>query len=285
MSTDLQLICDGDRAIEIHRTGGGLLLRYVFNPDTPPDESPRPYAHPVSTLAGEVVTNFRPNDHRWHHGLSFTITCLSGHNFWGGGSYRRPDGYQWRHDHGRQRHVAWVEQGPNRLVHTVAWITGEGNELLLQERRTLTTAIVAPDAWTLRWQAVLENVSGRTLELGHYHSNQGLAGSHYSGLQFRGARDLLDEHGDPAIGIVAEGGLSGETAVHGVAATWMEWRGQKDLTQRRVRIRFENGTGPVNWFVRRANPLAALPFQYERDLPFAPGATLVIDHTLTFIDT
>jgi hypothetical protein len=36
--------------------------------------------------------------------------------------------------------------------------------------------------------------------------------------------------------------------------------------------------------VRRNNPLAALPFQYERDLILAPGATLSIDHTLTFAD-
>jgi hypothetical protein len=285
MSSDLQLVRFGDRAMEIYRTGGGRLLRYVFSPETSLDESPRPYAHPVCSLAGEVLTNFRPNDHRWHHGLSFTITCLSGHNFWGGGSYRKSDGYQWRRDHGTQRHVAWVEQSANRLVHTVAWCTGDVGELLLQERRALTFALLSPEAWSLRWEATLENISGRTLELGHYHSNQGLTGSHYGGLQFRGARDLLDEHGDPAIGVFADGGLTGEAAIHGAAAAWMEWRGQKDFTQRRVRVRFENGTGPLHWFVRRGNPLATLPFQYERDLPLAPGGTLAIDHTLTFFDT
>ena len=31
-------------------------------------------------------------------------------------------------------------------------------------------------------------------------------------------------------------------------------------------------------------PLAALPFQYERELTLAPGATLAVDHTLTFAD-
>lgn len=284
MNPDFKLVVNGDRAVEIHRTGGGLLLRYVYRPDTPLDEATRPYAHPVCTLAGEVLTNFRPNDHRWHHGLSFTINSLSGCNFWGGATYRQPDGYQWRNDHGTQHHVAWLEQGANGLAHTLDWRAGEAGELLLREKRALTFMLISPRDWSLRWTAALNNVSGRTLELGQYNSNQGLAGSHYSGLQFRGARDLLDEHGDPAIGIFAEGGLSGEAAVHGAAARWMEWRGQKDASQRRVNLRFDNHTGPLHWFVRRNNPLAALPFQYERALSLAPGATLTIDHTLTFSD-
>ncbi len=284
MNPDFKLVPDGDRAVEIHHAGGGLLLRYVVRPETPLDEASRPYAHPVCTLAGEVLTNFRPNDHRWQHGLSFTINCLAGHNFWGGGTYRRADGYQWRQDHGTQQHTGWLEQGANYLAHTLDWRVGAAGEVLLQEKRTLTFRLVSPTAWSLQWAATLTNVAGRPLELGQYHSHEGLAGSHYSGLQFRGARDLLDEHGDANIGIFAEGERSGEAAVHGSAARWMEWRGQKDTTQRRVAIRFANADGPLHWFVRRANPLAALPFQYERDLTLGPGATLTLDHTLTFSD-
>jgi len=284
MSAGLKLVMDGDRVAEIHRAGGGLLLRYVYRPDTAPDESTRPYAHPVCTLAGEVLTNFRPNDHRWHHGLSFTATCVSGINFWGGGTYRKTDGYQMRADHGTQRHTGGVEQGADHLAHTLEWCVGASGERLLQERRRLTFALLSPLAWSLRWTAKLTNVSGRTLELGQYHSNQGLAGSHYSGLQFRGARELLDDHLDPTIGVFAEGGLSGESAVHGAAARWMEWRGQKDTSLRRITVHFASHTGPFHCFVRRNYPLAALPFQYERDLPLAAGANLEVDYTLTFTD-
>jgi hypothetical protein len=284
MSGGLELRPAGERAVEIHRAGGGLLLRYVFVPELPGDESPRPYAHPVNTLAGELLTNFRPNDHRWHHGLNFTINCLAGHNFWGGGTYRKADGYQMRGDHGSQRHVRWIEQRADRLAHELEWRVNATGEHLLQEERTLAFAVVSPQAWTLRWTARLRNVTDRTLPLGQYHSHEGLAGSHYSGLQFRGARDLLDDHLDDTINIHAEGGLVGEQAVHGAAARWMEWRGQKDTSLRRVTIRFENQAGPLHWFVRRNNPLAALPFQYAEDLPLAPGAVLAVDHTLTFTD-
>jgi hypothetical protein len=284
MSDGLVLRPDGDRAVEIHRAGGGLLLRYVHRPDTPANESPRPYAHPVNTLAGELLTNFRPTDHPWHHGLSFTISCLAGFNFWGGVSYRAADGYRWRADHGVQRHTAWLEQTAARLAHTLEWRTGANQELLLAEKRTLDFALAGPHAWTLRWSSVLENVAGRPLALGQYHSAHGLAGSHYSGLQFRGARDLLDEHGDATVGIFADDGREGEKAVHGAPGRWMEWHGQKDGSQRRVAIRFASNGGPVHWFVRRHNPLAAWPFQYERDLTLAPGDTLAVDHLLTFTD-
>lgn len=284
MSSDLKLVVAGDRAMEIHRVGGGLLFRYVYRPDTPVAEAARPYVHPVQTLAGEGLTNFRPNDHPWHHGLNFTINCLDGHNFWGGATYRPADGYQMRGDQGTQRHTGWLEEGANYLAHTLDWRVGADGELLLQEKRELKVAVLSPQAWALRWTAALKNVTNRTLALGQYHSAHGLAGSHYSGLQFRGARELLDDHKDETIGIFAEGGLAGEKAVHGAAARWMEWRGQKDTTLRRVTVRFESHAGPFHCFVRRNNPLAALPFQYERDLPLSPGAVLNVDYTLTFTD-
>lgn len=282
MSPVLHLTVVGESAVEL-RHEGGLLLRYVFSAGTPADESPRPYAHPVCTLAGVELTNYRPHDHRWHHGLSFTINRVGDWNFWGGPTYRQGDGYQWRNDHGTQRHVAWLECGATRVVESLEWLSGAG-ERLLRERRTLTPSIDSSSAWSLRWQAEFENVSGRPLSLANCFSQAQLGGSHYTGLQFRGARDLLDEHGDPALGVFAEDGAPGEAAVHGVAANWMEWRGQKDGSLRQVALRFANNTGPLHWFVRRGHPLVAFPFQFERDLRLLPSAGLVIDHTLTFSD-
>lgn len=272
----------GAEAVELRSPAGVLLLRYVVAPQVPAGESPRPYAHPVSSLAGEVLTNFRPNDHPWHHGLSFTINSVSGWNFWGGATYRRGEGYRLRENHGRQQHAGWLSPLGVTLDQRVRWEAG--GESLLEERRVLSARLEGGGQWSLRWQSELRNVTARTLTCANYHSGEGLTGSHYTGLQFRGARDLLDDHGDPSIGILADGGLEGESAVHGAAARWMEWRGQRDTTLRRVRIRFANETGPVHWFVRRHNPLAAVPFHYDRDLALAPGAELRIDHTLTFAD-
>jgi hypothetical protein len=288
MTAPLRLHHEPDRHVEIAAASGAPLWRYVYRPDTPARESPRPYAHPVYSFAGDVLTNFRPNDHPWHHALSLTLTSVGGVNFWGGPSYRAEDGYRWREDHGAQRHCAWAALDPQRLEEDLEWVAPPGTAggeippgTLLRERRVLRTRVAGAE-WTLQWTSGLVNVSGRELTLGNPHALGRLAGSHYTGLQFRGARDLLDDHGDPEIGLAAEGGLAGEAGVHGAPARWMEWRCQHDGSLRRTRIRFENPGGPLPWFVRAKNPLAAFAFHREHAQRLAPGATLRLDHALTF---
>lgn len=281
MTATLQLRHEPHRFVEIGTSHGALLWRYIYEPDTPANEAPRPYAHPVRSLAGDTLTNFRPNDHPWHHALSLTLTSVGGVNFWGGPSYRAADGYKWRDDQGVQSHRAWISLDAHRLEETLEWHERTTARVLLEERRVMQTSLAA-DAWRLRWTSELRNVTDGELVLGNYHASAGLAGSHYTGLQFRGARDLLDAHGDAAIGVTAEGGVAGEAAVHGRQAAWMEWACQHDGSLRRSRIRFENPEGPLPWFVREKNPLAAFAFQREDERRLAPGATLRLDHLLTF---
>lgn len=282
MNALLKLHHEPGRHIDIVTSGGALLWRYVYMPDTPANESPRPYAHPVCTLAGDRLTNFRPNDHPWHHALSLTLTNVEGVNFWGGPSYRAGEGYRWRDDHGAQVHRAWESLAAERLVQVVDWRERAAGVALFEEKRVLQTTLLPANGWSLRWTSELQNVSGRALVLGNYHALGGLAGSHYTGLQFRGARELLDEHGDAQIGLSAEDGLAGEAAVHGASARWMEWSCQHDGSLRRTRIRFENVDGPLPWFVRAKNPVAAFAFQREHSQSLAAGATLRLDHRLTF---
>lgn len=281
MKPRLELVTT-DKTVDVRVADGALLFRYTYNPDTPVDESPRPYLHPLCTCRGALLTNFRPNDHRWHHGLSFTLTAVEKDNFWGGPSYRPEDGYQWRADHGRQIHREWSSLEPDLLEHRIDWHGVDGAKRL-EEQRILEVTVEGENAWSLRWKAELKNVSGRALVFSQYQSGGKLRGSHYTGLQFRGARDLLDEHGDSAIGIFNAAGVQGD-AVHGAASEWMEWRGQKDETQQRVRVRFANNTGSLHWFVRRPLPLVAFPFHYDSDLTLAAGASLIVDHSLTFVD-
>jgi hypothetical protein len=284
MNSGLQLVHEQGRHVEILTAAGAVLWRYVYVPDTPENEAPRPFAHPVRSLAGDLLTNFRPNDHPWHHALSMTLTSVGGVNFWGGPTYRAGDGYQWRGDHGVQRHRSWDTLTAELIEEVIEWCEAKSGRPLLQERRRLQTAL-AGNAWSLRWESELTNVAGRELALGNYHAVGGLDGSHYTGLQFRGARDLLDEHGDASIGISAEGSLRGERAVHGVPARWMEWACQHDGSLRRTRIRFENCGGPLPWFVRANNPVAAFAFHREQPHPLAAGAVLRLDHVLTFTST
>ncbi|MBL9188489.1 MAG: PmoA family protein [Opitutaceae bacterium] len=280
MSPVLTLHHEPHQHVEIS-AGGVVLFRYVYAPDTPAGESPRPYVHPLRSLAGDTLTNFRPNDHPWHHALSLTLTSVAGINFWGGPSHRNEGGYQWRDDHGAQVHRAWPTLTAEKLEERLDWCDPRSGTVLLHEHRELTPALI-PGGWSLRWTSELFNAAGRDLALENYHSLGGLAGSHYTGLQFRGARDLLDQHGDATIGIAAEDGLAGEAAVHGALAHWMEWSCQHDGSLRRTRIRFENLSGPLPWFVRAKNPLAAFAFHREKSHPLPAGGTLRLDHLLSF---
>src|SRR6185503_13810634 len=121
MNASLQLRHEPHRFVEIATAGGQPLWRYVYLSGAPANEAPRPYAHPIWSPAGDVLTNFRPNDHPWHHGLSLTITSVDGVNFWGGPTHQAADGYQWRHDHGTQVHRAWPSLAPERLEESLDW--------------------------------------------------------------------------------------------------------------------------------------------------------------------
>ncbi|WP_203183884.1 DUF6807 family protein [Streptomyces pratensis] len=77
---------DVDRAVTVTHDGTPLLT-YVYTPDDVQLESPRPYFHPVRTLGGDVVTAFRPWDHVWHKGITWSLPVVGEHNFWGGPTY------------------------------------------------------------------------------------------------------------------------------------------------------------------------------------------------------
>src|SRR6184192_3115530 len=125
MSGSLQLRHEPQAWVEICTREGGMLWRYVYGPTTPANEAPRPYAHPVCSLRGDVLTNFRPVDHPWHHGLSLTLTSIGDVNFWGGPTYRAGEGYRWRQNHGMQIHRAWLALSPERLEEKIDWCDQE----------------------------------------------------------------------------------------------------------------------------------------------------------------
>ncbi|MBC2600255.1 DUF6807 family protein [Puniceicoccus vermicola] len=78
------------------------LFHYVARSEAPNEESPKPYFHPIRNLRGNVITNYRPNDHPWHHALSMTMTLVNGTNFWGG--QYLPEGRRLPHA-GKLRHT------------------------------------------------------------------------------------------------------------------------------------------------------------------------------------
>ncbi|MFF1382083.1 DUF6807 family protein [Arthrobacter sp. NPDC058288] len=235
--------------------------------------SPRPYLHPVSTLAGTVVTDHLPEDHVWHLGAGVAIQDVDGVNFWGGRTYTRDAGaYVWRKDHGRIVTLA-VEDHPQRdsRTETLSWLAPEGSAgpgtPLLSERRTWSWAAVDSSTWQLTLDFTLTPAGPDPVTLGSPGSNGRPQGG-YGGFFWRlpavdGAR-------------VWTASAEGEDAVHGAvpsaAAPWLAWSGN-----------FRNGEpdgGPATlvflprrepeqpgdpWFVRVAGyPGVGLSLAWER---------------------
>ncbi len=203
------------------RHDGEELFRYVFAPHTATRESPRPCFHPLRTLSGGVVTGFRPNDHRWHAGLSMTFADVSGATFWGGPSYR--DGsYVQLPNNGSQVHRAWQRPRGLPLVEELVWVT-EGGERLFAEQRILDVPLLDPDAgvWALGFTTRLTNTSGRALELGS-PTTRGRPAAGYGGLSWRGPRGFTGGE------ILTPQGALPEQDAMGRRFPWLAYVGEHD---------------------------------------------------------
>ena len=170
------------------------LFKYVYESKTPAVESPKPYFHPLKTLAGNEVSLFRPYDHLWHTGLAMTMANLSGENFWGGPTYtREAAGYVQLDNNGRIQHTAWQEISCDDEVHCVEhlkWITHTGATWIDEERR-IAISEINPEGgyWCLDLSFRLVNVSQQLLAFGS-PTTEGRPNAGYGGLFWRGPRSL-----------------------------------------------------------------------------------------------
>lgn len=182
---------------ELH-AGGVPVATYVAEPVLDPRLAPRPYLHPVRTLAGTVVTDEFPADHSWHLGVSVAVQDVDGANLWGGRTYVRDQGYVWREDHGR------IAGGPTRPVEggfaqELSWL-GPKDDLLLREHRTIT-ASAAPHGWELTFAYELSTPGPAPVTLGSPATNGREGGAGYGGFFWRlpagSARATVPSGGEP----------------------------------------------------------------------------------------
>lgn len=262
-------------SIEV-RYGEQSLFHYIYAPDTPQFESPKPYFHPIHTLAGNLVTVFRPHDHVWHKGLCMTATVLNDQNFWGGPTYVRDQGYKRLENNGGMFHQGWQEirTSPDtiQLVESLDWITQAGARWI-DEVRSISVGHVdeASGSWTLDFGCRLTNVHDEDLNFGS-PTTEGRPMAGYGGLFWRGPRSFRD--GDAR----AAGGLSGEE-IMGAPGEWLAYSGLHDGSGDRSTLLFldhpENVRYPNKWFMR-TEPYACASFAFSFDEEYAlpPGESI-----------
>ncbi|MGW2961996.1 DUF6807 family protein [Streptomyces sp. NPDC001220] len=107
------------------RVAGRPVARYVTRSGLPARLSPRPYLHPVTTLAGTAVTELTPADHTHHLGVGVAVPDVEGFNFWGGRTFVRDQGPTERDNHGTQRHLAFQLRDPDGFVEELRWASAE----------------------------------------------------------------------------------------------------------------------------------------------------------------
>jgi hypothetical protein len=253
------------------------LFRYVHRPSTPAFEGPKPYLHPVRTLAGDVVTAFRPHDHRWHKGVQMTATDVSGENFWGGNTYVRDQGYVALPNVGSMRHEDFTITSPDgqvRVEELLSWFT-EAGQHWIDEVRELTVRDVEDEAWTLEFATTLTNLRAEPLVFGSPTTNgRELAG--YTGFFWRGPRSFTE--GEV---IAADGGTGQE--MMGKAARWLAFVGRHDEVDRASTLLFLDHPDNKNthWFVR-STPFAAVnpSFAFFDTVEVASGESLSLRYRL-----
>lgn len=282
---------DHDRAeTELVVTAGTTdIAHYVYRPDAPIEESPKPYLYPLTTLSGALLGVYRPWDHRWHKGLQMTWSHVSGDNFWGGPTFERGapgHGYVWRKNQGRQQHRSFEildARGPDvRVRQRLDWVASSGT-VWFDETRTLRfhSADTGRGIWALDFTTSLRSVHDEPLRLGS-PTTQGRPNAGYTGLFWRGPRSWTGAD------ILVNGHREGDE-VMGAQGPWAAISSEHDEIDGGATVLAYAGTSsasvPIKWFARSSafaclNPSPA----FDTEIELKPGETLALAHRFVFID-
>lgn len=264
--------------------GDQPLFTYVYESKTPTRESPRPYFHPLRTLAGNEVSLFRPYDHLWHVGLSLCIANLSGENFWGGPTYVRESGYVQLENNGRIQHTDWQEIACDddrvRCIERLQWVT-QGGARWVDEERSIVISEIRPEEgyWCLDLSFHLLNIWHQALVLGS-PTTEGRPAAGYGGLFWRGPRSFL--HGT----ILGADGRQGPEMM-GQHSPWLAFVGSHDGNSEQSTLLFLDQPGnpryPNKWFVRN-DPYACVSCScmFDEYYTLQPGQALDVAYRVVF---
>lgn len=221
--------------------GGRRVASYVWQPRLPAALSPRPFVHPVRTLAGTEVTEMMPADHPHHLGVGVAVADVGGANFWGGRTFVRSRSSVLLANHGVQQHWEWATRTSAALVHELRW-TGPDGVDLLHERRRITALPVDDRCWALDFTFELTNITPVPLTFASPATN-GRPGAGYGGFFWRARR------GDGRIHVLGPE-RSGERHLHGRRTPWMALTGNHTAPWTLIFVTAGPRPETDPWFVR-----------------------------------
>ncbi|MCT9871324.1 PmoA family protein [Paenarthrobacter aurescens] len=174
--------------------------------------APRPYLHPVRTVAGVVLTEAAPEDHPHHFGLSLAFSDVNGTNFWGGSTYTE-NGPAVLPNHGRQVPSGWKHQD-GHAEGSIAWINHSDQQVASERRSYSYQEHPAPNTWSLSFASVIRP-AGAVEQLSVSSSAvKGRTGAGYGGIFWR----FPSGDGPPQVFCSAGAGAE---AAHGSLSPWL----------------------------------------------------------------
>lgn len=278
--TDRQLAWrrdDDDVAVDL-TINGALLTRYERRPIMPSVYGPRPYLHPVSTLAGSTLTAVTATQIRHQHGLSVALPWVDGINYWGGRTHIAGTGPVLLPNHGTQVSVALTVSGTG-LTERLQWRRPDGTPHLLEER-AMTASLGPEEGWLLRWRSSLTPVEvDEPVEI-HTPSIDGRPDARYGGIFWRFPTPQ-------GVQISCADGVGGRAA-HGSRSGWLALSSNDDKPWT---VLLHQPEDRVPWHVRSDNYLGVcsavawdgpIHLASGEQLPLAMDALLLdraIDHS------
>ncbi len=269
MSAGVEIESRPDRLVARYRDR--VLYEYVFSPELPRQLAPRPYFHPVSTLAGVQLTDHQPEDHRWHLGIAYSWPVVQGLNFWGGPTFVRGEGYVTLENHGQIRHLGW--NGPYQELE---WLDPDGERIATERRVSGRPEVDAEQgAWGMVLETEIENVTRAPLRFGS-PTTEGRELAGYAGLAWRGPKAL----GQAAVRF-DDGRAAADPMGH--RSRWLGYTAG-GITVTLVEDPSNPGA-PNRWFVRGDEyPLVSSSPVFDRALLLRPGEALSLRHRVVFAD-
>jgi hypothetical protein len=250
---------------------GVEVFRYVYDDRTDQVESPRPYLHPLRSLDGDVVSIYRPHDHLWHRGISLALPNVGKHNFWGGVTYTREQGYVQLPNNGRMVNRGLDVLADGAFFEEVDWATEAGDTIIAETRRVSAAGLGSPAgngtrAWGLTWTSDWTNRTDEPITFGS-PTTEGRPMAGYGGFFWRGPRDftgapvLAPATRTPADYDAPDGLPEGVPEQMGKLAPWIAIAGKHDGSSGRSTFLMAdsptNTLGAAPWFVR-STPYACI---------------------------
>lgn len=245
-------------------TGGLSVARYRWPANLPPTVAPRPFLHPVCTLAGAEVSEVVPADHPHHLGVGIAVADVGGVNFWGGRTYVPGQGPVWQRDHGVQRHLRFARREAGRFVEHLLWEDQDGTAVL-REERTVAAHPLSAGAWVLDVTSTLTTPTDEPVTI-RSSATKGRTGAGYGGFFWRAPGTATDR-------TVFTADAEGEERVNGTTAPWVALSGVNPGGRAWTLVLTQVGvTDP--WFVRvREYPGVGPALAWARPLVFSGALT------------